>query len=117
MDRREKGRAGEALAADYLAARGYLVLQRNYRYGRYPEIDIIAEKSGCLCFIEVKTRYGETFGPGRDAVDRRKQRKLRLAASLYLSREQEDEREIRFDVVEITMVNLQPHIVLIENAF
>ncbi|WP_444353365.1 YraN family protein, partial [Phascolarctobacterium succinatutens] len=41
---------------------GYKILTRNFRCHRYGEIDIIIEKSGCISFIEVKTRASTRFG-------------------------------------------------------
>ena len=49
------GRIGEELAAKYLIANGFLVIERNFKEERIGEIDIIAAKDGILHFIEVKT--------------------------------------------------------------
>lgn len=48
------GELGENTACNYLAKQGYLLLERNYTK-KYGEIDIIAEKSSILHFVEVKT--------------------------------------------------------------
>ena len=39
----EIGRIGEEKVADYLKAKGYIILKRNYK-DRYGEVDIIAKK-------------------------------------------------------------------------
>ena len=118
MNCREKGTAGEDLAVAYLENLGYRILNRNFTAGRFPEIDIVASREKCLCFIEVKTRHGTQCGLGREAVDRRKQRKIRLVAHLYMEREGfADDQEVRFDVLEITMVRGEARMVWIENAF
>ena len=49
------GAWGEAIAAEALKARGFAVIERNYR-SRYGEIDIIAENREYLVFAEVKLR-------------------------------------------------------------
>ena len=50
---RGAGQRWEELAAKHLEAAGYVIRERNFR-GRTGEIDLIAEESGVLCFIEVK---------------------------------------------------------------
>lgn len=50
----ETGEIGEGIACRFLVKRGFQVLERNYRK-KWGEIDIIAQKSGILMFIEVKT--------------------------------------------------------------
>ena len=49
------GDAGEDFAAKLLMLKGYRILERKYRC-KVGEIDIIAEKSDKLFFVEVKTR-------------------------------------------------------------
>lgn len=75
----EFGRAGEDRAAQHLRARGYEILERNWRCAQ-GEIDIVAARGELLCVIEVKTRRSERFGHPFEAVDDRKRRRLwRLA--------------------------------------
>src|SRR5690606_2608835 len=75
----DTGRAGEERAARHLVARGYEILDRNWRCPQ-GELDIVAERGGMLCFIEVKTRRGLGFGHPFEAIDERKRRRLwRLA--------------------------------------
>ena len=52
------GEIGEDIACAYLARKGYRIRHRNYRR-KTGEIDIVAECSGVLHFIEVKS---STFG-------------------------------------------------------
>ena len=100
------GALGERLAADHLAARGYRVLERNFRT-RFGELDIVARNRRFLVFCEVKTRMGASapFGP-LTAVGPRKRAQLRRMAGQWLH---ERERrgggtpETRFDVVGITL--------------
>ena len=51
-----KGKTGEILAVEFLAKRGFKVIETNWRYSRCGEIDIIAFDNKTLAFIEVKTR-------------------------------------------------------------
>ena len=83
MDNRVLGQIGENAAADVLRAKGYRILRQNYRC-RYGEIDIIADKCGCLSFVEVKTRQGLAFGRPGEAVTEEKKRHLRKTAFCYM---------------------------------
>lgn len=75
----ELGRAGEDRAAAHLRARGYAILDRNWRCGD-GEIDIVAAVDDALCIVEVKTRRTELYGHPFEAIDERKRRRLwRLA--------------------------------------
>ncbi|MBR7052890.1 MAG: YraN family protein, partial [Bacteroidaceae bacterium] len=47
------GNSGEDLAADYLVAKGYFIVERNWRSG-HKEIDIVARREGVVVFVEVK---------------------------------------------------------------
>ena len=100
-ERRRRGDRGEAAAAAALERRGYRVLERQYRC-RWGEIDLIArDPSGILCFVEVKSRTGTQFSAPREAVTSAKQRRLRSAASWYLSQTGQADRPCRFDVAEV----------------
>jgi putative endonuclease len=56
---RRTGQQGEELAANFLIARGYRILERNFRC-KGGEVDIIARDPGdrSLVFTEVKARRG-----------------------------------------------------------
>ena len=114
------GRWGEDQVALRLEAAGYTILARRYRT-RYGEIDLIATTDKYLCFIEVKLRKDASFAPGRAAVDRRKQEKLRATAASYLAQHPENALQPRFDVAEIYapqgMETKQPEFRYWENAF
>lgn len=95
----ELGKLGEQLAGEYLTERGYSILHRNWRYGRY-ELDIIALKDGVLHFVEVKTRASNVYGFPEENVTPKKIRHLLLAADefLYLH---PGYHHIQFDVLAI----------------
>ena len=93
------GAWGEAVAADYLRKKHYKVLASGYR-SRFGEIDLIVQNRKYLVFVEVKLRKTARFALAREYVDFRKQDKLRLTASMYLS-ENPTNLQPRFDVIEI----------------
>ncbi|MBU5434826.1 YraN family protein [Pseudoflavonifractor sp. MSJ-37] len=117
--RDEKGRWGEAVTADWLRRQGAVILAERWRC-RWGEIDLIAEDETFLRFVEVKLRGGGGTASGLEAVDRRKQARLRTTAELYLS-EHPTEKQPRFDVAEVYaphgMERETASIIYIEDAF
>lgn len=83
MNRLELGRIGETMAAEVLRSKGYEILRRNYRC-RSGEVDIIAQRFGEVCFIEVKTRQNFNYGRPCESVTEEKKKHIRLAARHYL---------------------------------
>ena len=81
----EFGKAGEQMAADWLAQHGFQIICRNWRYRRL-EVDIIASRDQTLHFIEVKSRHDDLFGKPEDWVNRRKGRHLLSAGEAFQDR-------------------------------
>ena len=113
------GAWGEALAAEYLRKKRYKIVAAGYR-SRFGEIDLIAENKHFLVFVEVKLRKSGSFAAAHEYVDRRKQDKLRVTASMYLSRNP-TALQPRFDVIEIYapegIATVRPEIHHMEDAF
>ena len=93
------GAWGEALAAEYLRKKRYQLVAAGYRC-RFGEIDLIVKNRESLVFVEVKLRKSGSFASAYEHVDRRKQDKIRITASMYLS-ENPTALQPRFDVIEI----------------
>lgn len=109
------GTAGEKMAADWLRARGYEILHRNWRHSRY-ELDIIAKKGDLLHFIEVKTRSGSRYGFPEEFVGRKKFRNIQRAADEFLFLHP-GYRWIQFDILSITLwKDSKPAIFLVEDV-
>lgn len=98
--RQALGRWGENFAADYLEARGYALLARNYRT-RYGEIDLVTRQENTLVFVEVKTRSSTTFGYPEEAITAQKQEHLLRACQAYLQAHPDYECDWRIDVIAI----------------
>ena len=113
------GAWGEALAAQYLRKKRYEVIACGWRC-RFGEIDLIVKNRKYLVFVEVKLRKSDGFASAMEYVDRRKQDRLRMTASLYLS-QNETKLQPRFDVIEVYAPNgmdtANPEIILLEDAF
>lgn len=105
----------------YLAKKGYVPIERNYRT-RYGEIDLIARDHTTLVFVEVKLRRGTNFGDPLEAVTPRKQEKVRRVAERYIAEKGEDFvsgfEEMRFDAVGILLTGSgKPDIRHVKDAF
>lgn len=106
------GKAGEDTAVLFLSEKGYNIIKRNYAH-RFGEIDIIAKNNEYLVFVEVKYRKNIKNGYPREAVNSKKQEKIRNTALAYISENNISDIAMRFDVIEI----LGGQIEHIENAF
>ena len=93
------GAWGEALAAEYLRKKRYKLVAQGYR-SRFGEIDLIVQDRKFLVFVEVKLRRSANFAAAREYVDRRKQDRIRITASIYLS-QNPTALQPRFDIIEI----------------
>lgn len=95
------GRVGEICARRVLCDNGYSLIDVNWRCSR-GEIDIVAYDSirHEIALIEVKTRLGRQCGDGFEAVDRKKLRKLRGLAGIWIEQNQ-PECDVRIDVVSV----------------
>jgi len=109
------GAMGEELAVRHLRDRGYIIIERNYRTP-LGEIDIIARHGGAIVFIEVKTRRTGEFGMPFEAVNRRKQERMRRVALVYLKR-LGGEVPARFDVVSVMLDGGRASVDIIQDAF
>lgn len=96
-----KGKFGEELAAKYLKKLGYRIIERNYRYSKLAEIDIIAQDRDELVFVEVKYRSTTSFGLPSEAVGYRKLQKIYQALLNYISNTNIKFKSYRIDVISI----------------
>lgn len=105
------GKSGENIVLNYLKKNSYKIIDKNYK-NKIGEIDIIAfdKTNEELVFIEVKSRTSLEFGLPSEAVDFRKQNKIRITASLFLIKNKKYEDKIRFDVIEILNNEITNHI-------
>ena len=106
--RKETGRIGECVAAQFLENKGFRILERNYRK-TWGEIDIIAEKADIVRFVEVKTLSRDFTGDAAsDGSDYRpeeqvhpfKLKKIARTAEMYMNG-RGDMRDFQIDVVGV----------------
>ncbi|GAH61008.1 unnamed protein product, partial [marine sediment metagenome] len=92
--------SGEKIALRYLEGQKYRVVARNFRLFR-GEIDIIAYDRKTLVFIEVKTRKSTDFGLPEESVTPSKQKQIKKIAQWFLTKNDLDEVECRFDIISL----------------
>ena len=96
------GRAGEAAAAVLLRRSGYKIIERNFRV-REGEIDIVAEHSGDLVFVEVKARRSGAFGKPEESLTEAKKARLVAAAQAYMAGKGLEHSDWRIDLVAVEL--------------
>ena len=94
------GIIGEAEAAKMLEAKGFTIVEHNWRMGHL-EVDLIAESKKEIVFVEVKART-TTFGEKmpEEYVDETKRRRMVSAANAYI-KYRAIEKGPRFDIIGI----------------
>jgi putative endonuclease len=100
--RRDLGRWGELVAATHLEAKGYAIVERNWRC-RLGEIDLVAQSGDTLVFVEVKTRRGRDFGMPEEGVTLRKSQKLLAIGQQYVFDHALEDVNWRIDLVAVEL--------------
>jgi putative endonuclease len=82
------GKTGEKIGEKYLKEKGYKILDKNFRYSKLGELDIIAKKDNNVIFFEVKARFKKGLSEFRpeDNITFQKQKKLVKLARIYLAK-------------------------------
>ena len=108
-DKRASGDAAEDAARRLLEGEGLRTLARNVNY-RFGEIDLVMRDDEFLVFVEVRYRKDDRFGGGLASVDRRKCRRITLAARAWLaSNPVLSDLPCRFDIVAASPTGLDWH--------
>ncbi|MEA2149781.1 MAG: putative endonuclease [Solirubrobacteraceae bacterium] len=102
--RQHLGRVGEHLALEHLERLGYRLLARNHRT-RFGEIDLVVCDDDRIVFVEVKARRADAVAGALESVPPRKQRQVRSMAAAWLveTTDRPRARDLRFDVVAVTV--------------
>ena len=101
-ERLRRGAIGEELAAAFVRARGFLIVERNFRCSA-GEIDLIALDDATVVFCEVRTRRSAAQGGALESVTAMKQRQVVRVASVFLARHRLHAHPVRFDVVAVEL--------------
>lgn len=105
------GARGERIAADYLIARGLILIERNWRC-TYGELDLIMRDGETCVAIEVKTRSGTGFGSPLEAITARKAARLRRLLLEWAGTTGNRGRGLRVDAVGVLLLPgaAEPHV-------
>ncbi len=124
------GRWGEQVAAAYLEAQGYTILERNFRTP-YGEIDLVAQhppsayaghasqaELPVTVFVEVKTRTSSSFGLPEESVTAEKRAHLLASVEAYRQAHPDHSMDWRVDVIAIRRNpgGIDPELIHFENA-
>lgn len=101
MNNKVIGNAGEDLACRFLEKNGYTIIERNVRYSRFCEIDIIAQIKDSTVFVEVKTRKTDACGTPFEAITKSKYENIKKGISFYI--QEHKVKKFRIDIVGITL--------------
>jgi putative endonuclease len=96
--RKALGDFGERVACRHLAARGLIVLDRNWRCSA-GEIDIVALDGDVVVICEVKTRSHTRYGTPVEAITGDKANRLHRLGRIWLS-----EHSVRCSVLRVDVV-------------
>lgn len=106
------GRRGESLAAWYLRAKLYRIVERRVKTP-VGEIDLVARRFGITAFVEVKAR--RAGGGELEALQAVNQRRIVQAAEYYVARHPAlAAAPLRFDVIFLAPLSWPRHVM---NAF
>ena len=110
------GKKGETMAAEWLIQKGYRIIERNWRHGRY-EVDIIARLGDICHFVEVKTISTPVYGHPEEKVNNKKIKNLMNSAAAWLHSNAPGKR-VQYDILSITMNDREaPQFLLISDVY
>lgn len=97
------GKLGEDIAVKYLENHGYIILGRNYRKP-WGEIDIVAQQSHELVFVEVKTQnIGFEWRPEENVTRHKKHQLSRIISTYLRGHKVPESQDWRIDVLAIRL--------------
>lgn len=100
--RKKLGAWGEDMAVQTLEAKGYEILERNWRCNR-GEIDLVAQAGQTVVIVEVKTRRGRTMGAPEAGLTPYKSNKLLQLGEIYVQENDLTDMNWRIDLVAVEL--------------
>lgn len=100
-ERKRFGFSGEEMAANFLVARGFRILARNWNH-RLGEIDLIVERDGRIRFVEVKMRRSLSCGYPEASITGKKLRHLARVIECWLEKQYPIPTTYQVDAISIT---------------
>lgn len=93
---------GELIAIEYLKKNDYYLIETNFKFSIFWEIDLICKYNNLTVFIEVKYRKNSNFWVGEESITKNKLFKLQKTIEYYCVWHWISFEKIRFDVISIT---------------
>lgn len=97
------GKWGENIACQFLVARGFECLEKNYRTPD-GEIDLIVKKDSEIVFVEVKTRRNLDHGTPEESITDEKLEHIESSVGWYLDEHHLPDDNWRADVISVVGV-------------
>lgn len=94
------GKIGEEIAARYLSAHGYKIIEMNF-YKRWGEIDIVAVEDNVLVFVEVKSHMEDNPVTPVESITPWKLKALKRTCLFYKASHPKLPEALRIDFVGI----------------
>jgi len=91
----------ELIAIKYLQKHSYKIIDTNFKFGRFWEIDIIASKDFMTVFFEVKYRISIKYWLPEESITKFKLSKCKKTVDYFCKKNKIDFEKIRFDVIAI----------------
>ena len=99
--RHRAGLEAEAIAAEWLTARAWTVVESRYRLGHH-DLDLIVRRGSLVAFVEVKWRATNVFGAPEEAIGHRKRRVIEQVGWAWILRHGQPADQYRFDVIAMS---------------
>lgn len=102
--RKKFGNSGEKQASEFFLNKDFTIVERNFRFGKKGEIDLIVFKDNLLIFVEVKKRSNENFGGPLYSITPKKKSTMRSVAKYFLLKNSSYDNKsitVRFDLIAI----------------
>lgn len=101
MCMKKTGDIWEIIAIEYLQKHGYHVRDTNFKFGRFWEIDVIAQLWWRTHFLEIKYRSHLWYWHPEEAITPRKLHKCLRTMQYYCKKNRINLGNIQFDVIAI----------------
>jgi putative endonuclease len=102
-ERSARGSSAEAIVAEYLEQRGFVVVAQNLRLGKL-ELDVVARRAELIVVVEVRTRGASAWTSGFGSIDAAKRRRIRRAGERLWQRRYKNDASVerlRFDAASV----------------
>lgn len=110
VSKKRTGTYGEQLAANFLLAKGYTILETNWHCA-HGELDIVAQDGDALVFVEVKTRHSATTEEALIGITPRKRERLINSAHTYIAETGRSQADWRIDVIAVALPQSRPPVI------